>query len=263
MNKYQHAALHGFASLTGWLRLFFAQPRFALSLLGRRWNYFVSRRFIGQLATPDGFRVESATELISYWSFFIEREGWAADWIADLRRESAPLILDVGANAGLFTHWVWTQNPRARFVLFEPLPTMAARIRQWVVCTGADVTLHQTAVSDYSGEAKFFLAADNDTGASLRDDNSKTSSLIVPLATLDALVPREPILMAKIDVEGCELEVLRGATETLPQIRYLLLEAHTPQALANIRQVLNAPQWTSRRVGSNDYLFKRRTDDNV
>jgi FkbM family methyltransferase len=174
-----------------------------------------------------------------------------------LSREKSPLVLDVGANAGLFTHWIWTQNPRTRLVVFEPLAAMAEKIRSWAKRTGADITLHQNAVSDHIGEATFFTNGENDTGASLRD-NGKSKQLVVSLTTLDSVAPPQPVLLLKIDVEGCEPQVLLGATQTLRRTRYLLAEAHTREALQKIQAILEEKTWSCRRVGSSDYLFRRR-----
>lgn len=248
--------MHLSVSLRGFLRFFWSDPKFAVRLFGVRLWYLLSRSFKGDFVTPDGFCIQTPCELISYWSFFVEREGWTADWAADLAKEKSPLVLDVGANAGLFTHWIWTQNRQTRLIVFEPLPVMAERIRNWGKRSGADITLHQKAVSDHCGEATFFTNADNDMAASLRDDG-KSNQLTVNLTTLDSLVPQQSVLLLKIDVEGCEPQVLRGAANTLTQTRYIMAEAHTKEALGNIRVILDEKNWSCRRVGSSDYLFKR------
>jgi FkbM family methyltransferase len=245
-------------SLAGFLRFFLQQPGFAVRLFLIRLRYLGSRSFKGDFITPDGFHIETADELISYWSFFVEREGWTSNWGSALAKEKAPLVLDVGANAGLFSHWIWSQNRQTRLIVFEPLPVMADKIRSWIKRTGAGVTLHQQAVSDHCGEATFFTNADNDTGASLRD-YGKSNKLTVSLTTLDTLAPKQPILLLKIDVEGCEPQVLRGATETLRQTRFLIAEAHTKEALDNIRAILDEKTWSCQRVGSSDYVFERQS----
>lgn len=253
---------HLFASGKGFTRLLLRQPRFACRLFRVRLRYFLFRQFGSSLDTPDNFRIETAAELISYWSFFVERECWSPDWARELRRASRPLILDVGANAGLFTHWIWTQNRDAEFIVFEPLPHLAAKIRAWSQRTGARLSLNQAAVSDRCGEAVFFTDSDNDTGATLRSDAGKRTQLTVPTLTLDSIVPLRVVLLAKIDVEGFETEVLKGATRTLERMRFLLVEAHTSESLGRIRDILSAAQWDCRRVGSSDYLFTRRETGN-
>jgi hypothetical protein len=62
----------------------------------------------------------------------------------------------------------------------------------------------------------------------------------------------------KVDVEGAECEVLAGGPQTLSRTRFLILEAHTQEALNKIQNQLGMG-WLSRRVGASDYLFIRTT----
>ncbi len=70
------------------------------------------------------------------------------------------------------------------------------------------------------------------------------------------MIPEEPVFLIKIDVEGCECEVLRGGRTTVSRARYIIAEAHTPEALSNIRQEIG-PEWRVTQVGASDYLFRR------
>lgn len=210
------------------------------------------------LASPDGYTINSPSELISYWAFFVEHECWLPEWGNALRQEKNPVVLDVGANAGVFSHWIWTQNPNAEIIAFEPLPKMAERIQNWQSRTGARLKLHNAAVSDHCGTAVFYTANDNDTNASLRPDCPKSIELPVALVTLDSVVPDKTILLAKIDVEGCESEALAGGTRTTANVRFLLVEAHTQAALEKIRKKLPATEWDCRKVAFSDYFFIHR-----
>jgi FkbM family methyltransferase len=247
---------HVFWSLTGFTRLLASQPAWALRLLMVRLKYFVTRRFTGQMITPDNFLIESANELISYWSFFVERECWDEGWGKELLKATHPLILDVGANAGLFSHWVWLQQPGARFVVFEPLPKMASKIRAWIGRTGADAQLQEKAVSNQPGTATFYSSSDDDTTASLRPEGAKTREAQVPVVSLDSALLDQEVFLVKIDVEGAECEVLAGAVKTLGRTRFLLVEAHTTEARSKIHHQLGAA-WQSKQVGTSDYLFWR------
>lgn len=238
------------------LRTFFARPGWALRIIGLRLRYFLSRNSVIRTATPDGFLIESPHELVSYWSLFVERECWGEDWLRGLMEQPRPMVLDVGANAGLFTHLVWTRNRNTRFLVFEPLPRMARKIRDWKDRTRADLVLHQAAVSDRCGEATFHASEENDPTASLKPEGAKGIQLTVPVVTLDSVVPPEPILLIKIDVEGCECEVLAGAKAVLERTSFVIAEAHTGAALEKIQKELGGA-WRNRRVGASDYLFWR------
>jgi FkbM family methyltransferase len=243
-------------SMTGLGRALLRHPLFALRLFWTRLRFFLTRQFRGPLPTPDGFVIETSFELISYWSFLIEREGCTRLWLEALAREPRPLVLDVGANAGLFTHLIWTLKPEAEIIAFDPLPKMAARLRAWQARTGAHLVVHNQAVADRCGTASFYAAAENDTGASLKPGSAGGQAITVPVTTLDSVIPERPVLLAKIDVEGAEVEVLAGAARTLAATRFLILEAHTAEALERIQRQLG-PAWRARRVGASDYLFAR------
>lgn len=257
--KWAYAAEHAIPAFAGWLRVFGKTPLWALKLLNARLVFFACRRFTSSLQTPDGFCIESGHQLVSYWSLFVEGECRAPDWVTALAREPAPLILDVGANAGLFTHLVWTIRPDAEFVAFEPQPGMAQKISKWKSATNARLTLHQQGVSDHSGSATFYASEEGDPTASLKPDSPKALKLTIPLGTLDEAIPDRPVFLIKVDVEGCECEVLAGARHTISRTRFLILEAHTPEAFRKIQTELG-PGWTSKRVGASDFLFTRDLD---
>jgi len=257
-NRLQFLAGHLLWSLTGYFRLILAHPLFAIKLLWVRAQYFFSRRMAAPLSTPDGFKIETASELISYWSFFVEREGCAAEWLAALATEPKPLVLDVGANAGLFTHFIWSQRRDAEIIAFEPLPKMAAKLAAWQQITHAQLTVHNLAVSDHCGSLSFFFTTENDTAASLKPRDITIPPITVPVATLDSVVGGRDVLLIKFDVEGVEVEALAGAVDVLKRTQFLIIEAHTGKALEDIRQQLGST-WLSRRVGGSDYFFWRET----
>ncbi|HLH54890.1 MAG TPA: FkbM family methyltransferase [Verrucomicrobiae bacterium] len=256
VHKWAYALEHALPALGGWLRLLFRSPVWALQLLWIRSAFFFNRKLLRPVRTPDGFLLESGHQLISYWSLFIERECWARDWVDALAAETKPLILDVGANAGLFTHLLWTRRPDAEFIAFEPQPAMARKIAKWQAATGARLTLRQQGVSDHEGTANFFASEEGDPTASLKPEGPKSIKLTIPLVTLDSAIPSVPVFLMKVDVEGCECEVLAGGKNTINRARFLILEAHTPEALSRIQNELG-PEWNSKRVGASDFLFSR------
>jgi FkbM family methyltransferase len=247
---------HSFSSLSGFIRTFFSHPFFSLRLLKARLFFFFTRGFNGPLETPDKFVISSIEELISYWGLFIEGECGMAEWKEALAREPQPLILDVGANAGLFSHLIWHFRPDAELIAFEPLPKMAEKIAHWGKEKKAKLTLYNKAVSDCCGTATFYASAENDTCASLKPEGFKEIKLQVPLVTLDSVIPKKAIFLIKIDVEGCECDVLKGGKDTITRTRFLITEAHSAEALGEIKGLLGS-DWESKQIGASDYLFTR------
>lgn len=248
---------HVWWSLTGFLRLLVHQPFWAIKLFFVRFLFFVTRRFFGPVTTPDNYIIESSNELISYWSFFVEQECRDEGLMSELAATRRPVIVDVGANAGMFTHWIWSQKPEAQFIIFEPQPKMVQKIQTTSKRTGALITIHQKGVSDQIGTAVFYSSSDNDTTASLCPEGPKSVKTTIPIVSLDSTVPDQDIFLLKIDVEGAECEALQGAAHVLFRTRFLLVEAHTQQALDKIHATLGN-QWHAKQVGTSDYLLTKK-----
>ncbi|MEI8288546.1 MAG: FkbM family methyltransferase [Verrucomicrobiota bacterium] len=257
MNRFRHAALHGAASLTGWLRLFFARPGFALQLLGRRWSYFTSRRFDGEMPTPDGFLIKTPDALISYWSMFVERELADDAWIDALKSADRPLVVDVGANVGLFSHMVYQLQPQADIVAFEPLPALHQDLMALARRTGMKLDLRAKAAGREPGEALLESPHGYD-GVSRICVSGKPAGQTcrVEVSTLDQELAGREILLMKMDVEGYECEVIAGATSVLARTNFLIIEAQTPEHREAITAALGSG-WARQKLGSSDYLFSR------
>ena len=103
-NKWTQTGRHFFRNLKGFPQFLFAHPLFAPKLLKARAGYFFTRQLPRPVATPEGFVIETTEELVSYWSFFVERECLTSEWVNALLAETKPVVVDVGANAGLFSH---------------------------------------------------------------------------------------------------------------------------------------------------------------
>lgn len=250
-------ACHVWWSFVGFLRLFGQRPLWALRLFIVRFLFFITRRFFGPIQTPDDYLIETSNELISYWSFFVEHECRDEQLMCDLAATNEPVIVDVGANAGMFTHWIWHQKPTAQFLIFEPQPRMVQKIQTTSKRTGAQVAIHQKGVSDQIGTADFFSSADNDTTASLCPESPKSVKTTIAVVTLDSAIENPEIFLLKVDVEGAECQALRGAAKVLVRTRYLLVEAHTQQALDRIHSVLE-DKWVAKQVGTSDFLLTKK-----
>lgn len=249
----QHAA----PSIIGVFKLFCQRPWFCIKLLALRTVFFFTNRLAFQLTTPDKYTILQTNELIWYWSIFVEQELWHPSWINAIKKEHNPVILDVGANAGLFSHLMFFLNKTSRVIAFEPLPVMAQRISDMAKKNGFDITVINKAVSDECGKASFYFSADNDVCASLAPHPESTRSTQVTVTTLDNELAEEKIFLAKIDVEGLECAVISGAQNTISKTRFLLMEALSSDALVDMKNKLGN-DWTCHKVGASDYFFERR-----
>lgn len=170
-----------------------------------------------------------------------------------LCRELKPgdVFFDVGANAGFFSLLAARLvGPRGKVVAFEPHPETARQIRRQVRLNRlTNVATIVAAVSDVVGKAKF---TDDVASVMLRLGDlpgaEKSQRFIhVRTTTLDAECQRLGAYptVAKIDVEGAEKLVLRGAEPVITRHRpVLLIELHTPDLSRECRAMLAAHGYT-------------------
>jgi FkbM family methyltransferase len=149
------------------------------------------------------------------------------------RLHRAGTILDVGAHDGLLTLPL-ARLPGARVLAFEPLPSAFARLVAAITAEyGAippHITLHPEALGDAPGTATLAVpvldGVPQEQWASTAKDYATFGSVgvqrhSVNVTTIDAL-GLENLQHVKIDAEGHEYEVLRGARATLARCRPVL-----------------------------------------
>lgn len=138
--------------------------------------------------------------------------------------------IDVGAHIGEVTSQILTSAPRGRVLAVEPLPHLAADLRRTMP---SNVIVEEVALVDEAPEQLEFLHVRNNPGYSgLRErdypDEPEIERITVKTARLDDLVERHDLRprVIKIDVEGAELGVLRGARRTILTHKPVILVEH-------------------------------------
>ena len=134
-------------------------------------------------------------------------------------------VFDIGANAGFYTlAFARLVGQTGHVWAFEPYPENVQNLRRHIVLNGlSNVTVVQAAVSESSGVSGFAPTESNAMGRL-----SEGGNYLVPTVALDdicaALCSGYPNLI-KLDVEGAEGRVLRGAKETLSRGRPIVFLA--------------------------------------
>ena len=123
--------------------------------------------------------------------------------------------MDIGAHLGTHTVWFATVCPSTRAHAFEPLSRFADAVRRNVTLNELDdkVTLHQVGLSDRPGRATNTLSPEDQSGF---HDKPGWVDEAFDVAKLDRVLRRrQPVVVMKLDVEGMEPSVLRGASHLL------------------------------------------------
>jgi FkbM family methyltransferase len=128
--------------------------------------------------------------------------------------------IDVGAHQGDFLDLFLRYAPAGTHWAFEPLPDYATRLQTRF----PGIRVYQVALSDEEGETEFFRAAGAEAMSGLRPqhypEKVALQTLTVQVRKLDNLIPPDvPIDFIKLDVEGAELKVLKGAVQLLTRCR--------------------------------------------
>jgi FkbM family methyltransferase len=142
--------------------------------------------------------------------------------------------IDVGAHRGDVLAEFVRLSPTGRHVAIEPIPELAGGLR----AAFPGVAVHAAAASDAPGRAEFQWVTSNPafSGLKQRPDlrlEETVRAVSVPVVRIDDLVPTGfPVGVMKIDVEGAELGVLRGAARVLEEARPWVLLEHGSASLA-------------------------------
>lgn len=156
------------------------------------------------------------------------------------------LIVDAGANIGLFTCWAASRNPEATVVAVEPFPLNFARLEQHVRRNGFErrVLAFQAALT--GGESLAYLSTQASASQMLHvAAAADPGTVAVPAMALRDLLARVPggqVDFLKMDIEGSEYPVLLSATaEELARVRRMTIEYHdVPAGLGRGKQDLVA-----------------------
>lgn len=144
-------------------------------------------------------------------------------------------VIDVGANRGQFSLVARRCYPEAAIVAFEPLPGPARCFRR-VFAGDPGVHLHQYAVGPHGAVSPMHVSGKDDASSllpiaplmsGLFPGTAETGTTMVRVGRLADLIRagelRPPALL-KLDIQGYELEALRGCEELLDSFSHVYSE---------------------------------------
>jgi FkbM family methyltransferase len=150
------------------------------------------------------------------------------------------IFYDIGANVGFYTlfgaHFV---KDHGHVYSFEPFPEVACLVEKHIALNNLkNVSFYPIAISDTNGTAHFQVGASDGMGKI-----ANNGTLEVKVASLDSLIQDQtirPATVMKIDVEGGEYGVLKGAASLLKEHKPLIfLATHGDQIHQQCVEFLN------------------------
>lgn len=194
-------------------------------MLRRARDWFSQRLFqlARRLASDDG------------WADQLQRLG-AVSMHSGLRRlrqlgAQPRVIVDGGANVGDWTRLVRRVFPGATVLMVEAQPELQQALAAVCALDPAHLRYASTLLGPKaSGTATMYVTEDSGagTGSSVLPERTDVPRRAVelPMTSLDALLAAQGLTadLIKLDVQGYEIEVLKGATAALRQAEFVLLE---------------------------------------
>lgn len=164
-------------------------------------------------------------------------------------QKSWGLLLDAGANKGQFALAMRAHQPNCRIVAFEPLDDQAHKFEA-VFANDGNAALQRFALGAEAGSSEINISGRPDSSSLLPiselqsqyfPGTGKAGSQTIEVRRLDSCISAAELsgkTLLKIDVQGFELELLKGATEILNMIDDIYVECsfvelYEGQALAH------------------------------
>ncbi len=181
-----------------------------------------------------------------YWLHKLNNLPVGADLFVDIhhkiKRQPLEVIFDIGANIGQSRTYFRFHAPNAKIYSFEPVQATFAQLQK---TAGADTNcvLEHMALGDEQGEKKIRLFdGDMTVLNSLRDDSMNPAANareeIISIDTLDHYCAVHGIVtidLLKIDTEGFEINVLKGAEQMMQQGKIAFIYCETGFQSSNQR----------------------------
>lgn len=253
------ARLQGFIQNAGTI---LRQPAIAMEYVN--WALQTAFRAHGPVRTVCGVRIGDLNGFSEYHSV---ARGVSTAELEFLRRHEFGdgAIIDVGANLGLFSLVVRDRFPNRRIIAFEPAPSTFAALSKNIARNSAtNVECHQLAVADHDGTSSFVVLehARANSAIGVAGFLPGAESIQIGCTTLDRFVSvakLEQIGLLKVDVEGFEISVFRGAEHVLSRVRPRVVYFEVCPALA--RAVGFAPDAAATFLAEKGYALYRLLGD--
>jgi len=183
----------------------------------RFWNVISDKEIV---VTPSGYRV---SRFLKGFDHAADRQ-WDRYGVDQLtKRCQIDSVLDVGANIGEFTKACINRSVGTVYA-FEPDEVPLACLK--VNITSDTVKIYGFPLGEVN-ETRLFYSAPKNADSSLIKPRTKSKKKLIDIYTLDSIpfsFGESNSVLLKMDAEGAEPEVLKGATLTLAKIKWVAID---------------------------------------
>lgn len=190
----------------------------------------------------DGYVLKHPPELTGLTEVLIEvlhEQVYTPSWF--YKPSPNDMIVDFGANVGVFSIGEVRRNRTARVVAIEAHPRIFKQLQENVAQFSSQIQIYQAAVQRTEGSVQLGVPGARSLDVRV-SENGGNDSLTVPaidFSRVVSFVGDGEIALLKCDIEGAEAEVFEGAKlEDLKKVRRIALEYHD-----NIRPDTTARLW--------------------
>lgn len=211
--------------------------------------------FIAKLRS--GLSAKIPPDLISAFDEIFLREVYKSD-IKNLKEN--PIIIDIGANAGYFSLYIYSKFPLAKVISFEPIPSNFFLLEQQKNYNNLKkLFLDNRAVMGISNivDIHYNNNIKTSVGASIINRSNSNTLLKVRAISIPQIFEEYQLDhcdLLKIDCEGAEYDILQNCPSVyLKKINRMVIEVHgwVPESLGTIQGLIKFLQKNNFKVKNN------------
>lgn len=197
----------------------------------------ISYPFICETTAGTKIRIASRTDLATAWIIYLRREYRVS--------RDDEVIVDCGANIGVFSLYAASTAPRSRIFAVEPFPSTFQELRDNVALNSLNrrVSCLSVALSANNGDVNMYAAAHVPSQARQVIRPSLSDTVSVPAMSLSSLLSGlgvEAVDLLKMDIEGSEHAVLLNTKPSvLACVKRISIEYHQTAPKQPLFEFLN------------------------
>ncbi len=140
--------------------------------------------------------------------------------IEQIKFNNKDIVIDCGANYGDIFNWFQINNLKINYISFEPSP----REFECLILNCINQKNNNLGLFDKEGFFDFFIKSDGGDSSIIEPSAGYTKKIKIKTTTLSNYINQNNIKnvkLFKVEAEGLELEILKGAKDVLHKIEYI------------------------------------------